>query len=720
MKKALIVTTVSGFVPQFEMNNVKILQNLGYEVHYASNYNNPHYGCDNKRLDGTNIIKHQIDFIRTPFNLIKNRKAYRQLKKVVEQEKPKLIHCHTPMGGVLARLVGAKYRKHGLKVIYTAHGFHFYKGAPIINWLLYYPIERMLAHITDVLITINKEDYKIAKKFRSGALEYVPGVGIDIEAHQRMECDQEKIRHKLGISSKDIVILSVGELSKRKNHQVVIKAIAKCKEENQNMKYLIAGEGKERNHLEKLIKRNQLESVVKLLGFQKDIKDILCITDYFIFPSLQEGLPVALLEAVALGIPCIASNIRGNRELLFNIHNSVLAKSDKDYVAYIKKILNNPKITHESCEHINQTIYNNYSLQNVGNKMREIYTKRPRVLHVLYSNRYGGAEKIVLEMMRELEKNYENIYLSPRGSICAKVDERQANAYFINHFTWMELKKAINNLKPDIIHAHDYSASILCALISHGKYCLISHLHHNSEECNRWGKKALLYRLAERYIDKIVVVSESVVKKTVYYTSIKAKLEVAENPTHISYIRKQASIRKEEPSDLVFVGRLSEEKDPLRFINIVDEITKKNPAITATIVGNGALEQVCVQLIQEKDLQKNIKMVGFQENPYPYIKNAKIFCMTSKEEGYGLAVMEAIVLDIPVLVSDTGHMTEIFEEELCRTNRDYIQKIEKLLFDKEVYRKWRDRMRHYRNHITDVITYKEKINRIYQELINGE
>ena len=165
MKRALIITTVSGFVPQFEMNNVKILQNLGYEVHYAANYYMPVYTDNNERLEGTGIIQHQIDFVRSPYNIGKNIKALNQLVSLMREIKFHLVHCHTPMGGVLGRI--AAHKTNTKPVIYTAHGFHFYKGAPVWNWLFFYPVERFLAKWTDCLITINKEDYARAKKFNT-------------------------------------------------------------------------------------------------------------------------------------------------------------------------------------------------------------------------------------------------------------------------------------------------------------------------------------------------------------------------------------------------------------------------------------------------------------------------------------------------------------------------------------------------------------------------
>lgn len=378
MKKALIVTTISGFVPQFEMNNVKLLKEMGYEIHYASNFNNPHYGKDNSRLDGTGIVRHQIDFVRSPFKVTANRKAYRQLVTLLEQEKFELIHCHTPMGGVLARLAAKNYthsehyikfadsvqpdlqddidktpqqqseihesiyepaekrvklendkpteQAAKLKIIYTAHGFHFYKGAPLLNWLVYYPVERWLARYTDVLITINEEDYRRASRFRlrkkadgtCGSVYKVKGVGINVAAYRYNESLRFEKRKELGLGEEECLILSVGELTKRKNHQLVINALSNIKERCKTDKilYYICGEGPKRQELERLVTDSGLSEYVKLPGYCKDIKGMLAAADIFVFPSLQEGLPVALMEAKAAGLTCMASDIRGNRELL--------------------------------------------------------------------------------------------------------------------------------------------------------------------------------------------------------------------------------------------------------------------------------------------------------------------------------------------------------------------------------------------------------------------
>ena len=207
LRKALLVTHVSGFVPQFEMNNVRILQSMGYEVHYASNFNTPSYGTDNHRLDGTGIICHQIDFVRSPFDK-RNFQVYRQMVELMRREDFSLVHCHTPMGGVMARL--AAHVTGTGPVIYTAHGFHFFKGASWKNWLFYYPMEKFLSRYTDQQICINREDYELAKrKFHAKYVDYVPGVGIDRSQFRLLgDKERQRKRERLGVRPDQVVLLT--------------------------------------------------------------------------------------------------------------------------------------------------------------------------------------------------------------------------------------------------------------------------------------------------------------------------------------------------------------------------------------------------------------------------------------------------------------------------------------------------------------------------------
>lgn len=340
MKKILFITTISGFLQQFEMNDVSIVQELGYEVHYATNFYNPVYEVNREELFRRNIILHHIDIQKSPFKMVKNFKAWLQLRKIVKKEHIDVIHCHNPMGGVLGRLadIGMKGKR---KIIYTAHGFHFYQGAPVLNWILYYPAEALLANRTDALITINDEDYKRAKKFhlrKLGIIKKIPGVGIDTKKFNVHTAEREGIRNELGISEHDFFVLSVGELNANKNHKVVMHAVASL--QDKAIRYGICGKGIEREKLLRLADKLGISEQVILYGFRKDIPRILAAADCFVFPSRREGLGIAAIEAMAAGVPMITSDCRGTREYMVNEVNGLVCKREavEEYVAAIRNL----------------------------------------------------------------------------------------------------------------------------------------------------------------------------------------------------------------------------------------------------------------------------------------------------------------------------------------------------------------------------------------------
>ena len=332
MKKVLIVATVGRFF-DFLKNDIKLLKELNYEVHCATNL---HMG-ENDSMEGFDVIKHQIDFQRSPFSK-ENLKAYKQICALLEEYDFDLIHCHTPVGGVMARLASKKFRKSGLKVIYTAHGFHFFKGASIKNWLIFYPVEKLLSRYTDVLITINKEDYERAsKKFSAKKTVYMPGVGVDTKKFDSDNFNKTKIRESLGVDDNDCILISVGELSTRKNHKAIINALAKLpKDDLERIKYLIVGIGDLDEYLHNLCSELKLDNVV-FLGYRTDVAALYACSDLFVFPSLQEGLPVALMEAMASGLPVICSRLRGNVDLIEDNKGGFLVESD-DIDGFAEKI----------------------------------------------------------------------------------------------------------------------------------------------------------------------------------------------------------------------------------------------------------------------------------------------------------------------------------------------------------------------------------------------
>lgn len=367
-KKVLFTATVvKTHINVFHLPYLKWFKEQGYEVHVAAKNDFINEPCIipncNKYYD--------IKFARFPFSKT-NINAYKQLKKLMQENNYDIIHCHTPVAGVLTRLAARSSKN--ATVIYTAHGFHFFKGAPLVNWLIYYPVERFCAKYTDKLITINKEDYERAKWFKlrkNGKVYYVPGVGINLEKIQNLKVDIKQKKTELVIPEDIPVLLSVGELIKRKNHETVLKALSQIKDKN--FIYLICGRGVLMEYLKNLTKQLGLESKVKFLGFRKDIAEICKTSDLFIFPSYQEGLPVALMEAMAAGLPIIASNVRGNRDLIEK-ENLFEPNDVKTLTSLIEK-----QIELIRQKELRKVIYTNleqYSLENVLKQMAEIYTDK--------------------------------------------------------------------------------------------------------------------------------------------------------------------------------------------------------------------------------------------------------------------------------------------------------------------------------------------------------
>ena len=352
MKKVLFTATVDSHILHFHLPYLKWFKEQGYEVHVATNGDEKIPYCD---------VKHKISVERSPIK-INNLKAIKQLKKIINEEKFDIIHCHTPMGSVVTRIAAKKARKkYNTRVIYTAHGFHFYKGAPLINWLVFYPVEKYLSKYTDTLITINKEDYEKAKvKFKKCKnIEYVPGVGIDENKFNFELTDEEKfnLREELGLKDDDFVIIYVAELLKRKNQGMLIKAVEELIKEGKKIKVLFAGSDSEDGFYQKMAKDLGIEDSIKFLGYRKDIPKLLKISNLYVSTAKQEGLPVNVMEAMICGLPIIATACRGNRDL---VENCISIDNIDELENQIKHYLNSAETNK-----IQIMTYEKYKLKNV-------------------------------------------------------------------------------------------------------------------------------------------------------------------------------------------------------------------------------------------------------------------------------------------------------------------------------------------------------------------
>ncbi|WP_226667484.1 glycosyltransferase family 4 protein [Metabacillus litoralis] len=330
--KVLFCATVDYHFKAFHLPILKWFKEKGWEVHIAASGE-----MDIPFVDE----KFNIPIQRSPFNY-RNLAAYEELKLIINENDYKIIHCHTPMGGVLTRLAAKQTRKNGTKVLYTAHGFHFCKGAPLMNWLLYYPIEKVLARYTDCLITINEEDYHraITPRFMAKEVEHVHGVGVDTERFKPInEVDKLKRRVTFGYNENDFLLFYAAEFNKNKNQKLLIKSLAKIKETVPNAKLLLAGEGVLQNSCRKLAIELGVENMVDFLGYRTDIVDILPMCDIAVASSLREGLPVNIMEAMACGLPVVATRNRGHNELIVDQYNGWTIDPEKTYDMADKIIL---------------------------------------------------------------------------------------------------------------------------------------------------------------------------------------------------------------------------------------------------------------------------------------------------------------------------------------------------------------------------------------------
>ncbi len=366
--KILYVTTIAETM-RFFPQHIRLLQAEGHIVELACNMGKP-------LPDAVQVLgckAHHVSFSRSPIskgNLI----AYGELKKLVATGAYDVVHTHTPNASALVRLVCRNLRKKGLRVIYTAHGFHFYKGAPLKNWLIYYPVEKLCARMTDTLITMNQEDYALAqKKLAAKDVVYVPGVGINTDG---FESTPEEVRvqkrAELGIPQDAFVLLSVGELNRNKNHETAIRAVSGL-----DVYYLIAGRGDLQPHLQAVIDELGCSDRVKLLGYRTDVRELYRAVDLFVFPSFREGLPVSVMEAMASGLPCVASDIRGVRDLVVDGENGLLCNSS-DVVAMTKAVscLAEDVCLREQFAVCAKKRVKAFGHETVGECMMKIYNKR--------------------------------------------------------------------------------------------------------------------------------------------------------------------------------------------------------------------------------------------------------------------------------------------------------------------------------------------------------
>ena len=367
--KVLFIATVYTHLAVFHIPFMKMLQEKGYEVHAAAS------SVTGRRNDVENagVICWEIPFKRSPYNPA-NVKAFFELRSLLKNHHFDLIHVHTPVAAFLGRLV-AKSTHQG-PVLYTAHGFHFYKGAPRRNWFIYHTAERIASRWTDGLIVMNDEDFENAQKlgFKAGEnLFYVHGVGVDLSKYANPPVSENSIRASLGIGQEDVVIACVGELNENKNQDFLLDAWGDLASRHDYIHLLLVGTGEKMATLQKKVLQEHLQRVY-FLGYRRDVPQILREADVATLVSKREGLPKCVMEAMAAGKPVVASNVRGNRDLVKHGRTGFLVELEdiSGLVQAFEKLI----LDHQlriSMGIAGQKKIRDYSLKNVLAEMSDIY-----------------------------------------------------------------------------------------------------------------------------------------------------------------------------------------------------------------------------------------------------------------------------------------------------------------------------------------------------------
>ncbi len=343
-----------------------------------------------------------------------------------------------------------------------------------------------------------------------------------------------------------------------------------------------------------------------------------------------------------------------------------------------------------------------------------------KVIHLMSTNDYSGAENVVFKIINGTRDSIDVYYATRKGRICQFLrDYDISNVILINKLSISEIRRIEKEYQPDIIHAHDYKATIIASWGAK-KAKVIGHLHNNSP----WIKNILhpfcyAFLLSSFRLKKILTVSDAIQKEYIFSKFINKKIENMSNPINIYEIQEKAGEDYNKLYDVCFVGRLTEAKNPLRFIKIVKEITLEIPNIKVMMVGDGELREKCKESIEKLGLIDNIKMLGFKKNPYEFMAKSKVFCLTSLWEGFGLVAIEALALGMPAIVSNVGGLVNIVDDKcgkLCCNDDEFVKEIISLLTNENNYLDKANNAIEKANKLNNYKNYMNKLKKIYSEL----
>lgn len=342
-----------------------------------------------------------------------------------------------------------------------------------------------------------------------------------------------------------------------------------------------------------------------------------------------------------------------------------------------------------------------------------------RVIHLLRSEGYSGAENVVISIIKGMREYCDSIYVSPKGQITKILQKNSIRHYAIPDVSAVSIRKAVHYLNPDIIHAHDYTMGVIAG-IAGGSTPIISHLHNNPPWIKKAGIKSVVYACSSLRFKKIFAVSDAVWNEYVFKILIRGKTRVIGNPINVSEIVKKAKQKHHTESyKIAFVGRFCEQKNPLRYLRLVNEIRRNIPDISAVMIGDGEMRNVVENEAKQLGLESVLTFTGFIDNPYSILENAKVLCITSDWEGFGLAAVEALALGVPVVCTKTGGLPTIVDAAcgaVCDTEEKMADYLLKILTDDDLYRKLSKGALDKAKKLDNTERYMRGIRRTYQQI----
>ncbi len=661
MKKVLFTATVDTHIERFHLPYLKYFKDEGYEVHVATNTDKKIKYCDKK---------HSVSFERSPINT-KNIKAIKQLRKIINEEKYDLIHTHTPMASVTTRIASIKARKEGTRVIYTAHGFHFFKNSSKLNWLLYYPIEKHLSKYTDELVTINKEDYHLAKRKFKTNVHYVPGVGIEEYRYNTKLTTKEKnkLMKELNITKKDYIFIQIGELNNNKNQIMSIKAIKEIIKENNKVKLLIVGSGTNEQLLKEEVKRLKLTNNINFLGYRLDVPELLNISNSLISTSYREGLPVNIIEAIANKIPVITTPARGSKDLVINNRNGYVIEQDN-----IKQLVNKMKLVMNKQLKLDTNI-KQFTFNDIITKFDNIYkiTKPIRVTQVIRAMNMGGAECLIMNLYRNIDRKkiQFDFIVSDKGIFDKEIIKLGGRIKYIPYLTKTgglvykkKLIKAFKELNTTIVHSHlDQVTGIVMKAAKKARVKKrIAHSHSTQNKNNKIEKiyKKYLQSKINKYATNFLACSTPSAKwlyEKNYNNAqiIKNAIETEKylyNEKHRTEIRKELKV----PKDCTLIGTVGafrQEKNHKYLIDFFQYYQTKNNNSKLVLVGDGYLKEELIKLVNSYNLTKEVIFLGNRMDCHKILSALDTYICPSLYEGLSLSLIEAQYSGIRIIANTT-------------------------------------------------------------------